>query len=293
MADKSSGVDFDRQVFVAPPTHTARAKGDVSIIGALFAIALLAGLVFLGYKLLPQVLNVGLGFARTSDPTLADIDKRLAAMEGRLEKLEAGRRTAVPSKKEDSPEPREAASQPRTKTVYQISPAPREQRPTALTPAQDPTTTQRLSAVQQSLGALESSDAANREAWQATTDRLADMAGQVGTQGVEILRNQDELNQLLARTEMEAIAFELLRGSNPQLVGPVSFLLKSSNPKTQRYTLCVYVQSRCIDLKDRSLHEVVQFVASRNAAPLEVIATQVMKDRIIGYLEVPRGQSGH
>jgi hypothetical protein len=289
MSDKSSGIDFDRQVFVPPQTHTARAGGDVSIIGIVFGLALLAGLVFLGYKLLPLVLKGG--FASTSDPTLADIDKRLTAMEGRLEKLEAARRAPLSSKKEDSPQPREDSSQPRTKTVYQISPAPREQRQTA--PATDPATAQRLSALQQSLGSLQTNDAANREAWQATTDKLTDMAGQVGTQGVEILRNQDELNQLLARTEMEAIAFELLRGSNPQPVGPVSFLLKSSNPKTQRYSLCVYIQSRCIELKDRTLHEVVQFVASRNTAPLEVVATKVMKDRITGYLEVPRSQSGH
>jgi len=291
MSDKSSGVDFDRQVFVTPQTRATRPRGDTSIIGIVFALAVIAGLAFLGFRLLPQVIPGGFGFTSASDPALADIDKRLTAMEERLEKLEAARRTALPSKKEDFPEPKEVPAQPRARTVYQISPAPRDQRQTA--PSQDSTAAQRLSALQQHLGALESSDAANREAWQATTDKLADMAGQVGTQGVDILRNQDELNQLLARTEMEAIAFELLRGANPQPVGPVSFLLKSSNPKAQRYTLCVYIQSRCIDLKARTLHEVVQFVPSRNAAPLEVIATQVMKDRIIGYLEVPRGQSGH
>lgn len=288
MSDKSSGIDFDRQVFVQPqppPKHQA-----MPLAGILFALAIVAAVGFLGYKLLPGLTKDS---ASAGDPAMADIDKRLTAMEGRLEKLEAGRRAAVPSKKEGFSEPAEVSSQPRTKTVYQISPAPREQSHAAPTPAQDPATAQRLSALQQNVGALQSNDAANREAWQATTDKLADMAGQVGTQGVEILRNQDELNQLLARTEMEAIPFELLRRSNPQPVGPVSLVLKSSNPKTQRYTVCVYIQARCIELKDRTLHEVVQFVAARNTAPLEVIATKIMKDRILGYLEVPRSQSGH
>jgi hypothetical protein len=55
--------------------------------------------------------------------------------------------------------------------------------------------------------------------------------------------------------------------------------------------LCVYVQETCIELKDRSLFEVVRFVAGRNKVPLEVIATQVGKDGIVGYLEVPRNQA--
>ncbi len=70
-------------------------------------------------------------------------------------------------------------------------------------------------------------------------------------------------------------------------------MLKSSNPKKQSYTLCVYSQPSCIDLKDRTLHEVVQFVVARNTTPLEVIATKITKDQMLGYLEVPRSMSGH
>jgi hypothetical protein len=290
MSDKSTGVDFDRQVFIQPSAPTAR-PGAV-FIGVFIVLAAIAAIVFLGYKLLPQI---GSDSASAGDPALVNLDKRLAAIEGRLEKLEATRRSAVPPKKEEPAEPKGTTSNPAAKTVYQISPASRQQVHTAPAPtsAPDPATAKRLSTLQQGLGALESNEAANREAWQATTDKLADMAGQVGTQGVEILRNQDELNQLLARTEMEAIPFELLRGSNPQLVGPVSLQLKSSNPKTQRYTLCVYIQPSCIELKERTLHEVVQFVVSRNTTPLEVIATKITKDQLLGYLEVPRSQSGH
>jgi hypothetical protein len=121
---------------------------------------------------------------------------------------------------------------------------------------------------------------------------LAEMAGQVGTQSVEILRNQDEINQLLVRTEMEAIPFELRRGADPQPVGPVSLVLKSTNPKAQRYTLCVHIQNSCIDLKDRALHEVVQFILVRNTTPVQVIATKITKDEVLGYIEAPRHHSG-
>jgi hypothetical protein len=287
MSDKSSGLDFDRQLFVQPEAPASRPKSNVA--GLLFAFAIIAALAFLAFKLIPQIVRDS---ASANSPALADLDKRLIQIEGRLEKLEASRRGAAQSKNDQPSAPNDTSSKPEVKTVYQISPAQKQRNLSGAnpTPTSDPATVQRLSALQQGLGAVQSNEAANREAWQATTDKLADMAGQVGTQGVEILRNQDELNQLLARTEMEAIPFELLRGSNPQPVGPVSLVLKSSNPKTQRYTLCVYVQPSCIELKDRTLHEVVQFVVSRNTTPLEVIATKITKDQVLGYLEVPRSE---
>jgi hypothetical protein len=293
MTDKSAGVDFDRNVFVQPQTPAVAAATASRITGIVFALVVIAGVVLLGYKLLPQVTRQSTG---ASDLAMADLDKRLTLIEERLEKLETSRKTTLVVKKEEPAEAKETApARPMAKTVYQVSPTPRLQARTvsAPTPAQDPATTQRLAVLQQNLGALQSDQVATREAWQATTDKLADMAGQVGTQGVEILRSEDELNQLLARTEMEAIPFELMRGSNPQPVGPVSLVLKSTNPKTQRYTVCVYIQPSCIELKDRTLHEVVQFVTARNTIPLEVIATKIVKDEIIGYLEVPRNQSGH
>ena len=290
MSDKSSGFDIDRQAFVQPQAPAARSTPRVG--GLTFAIAAIAAIVFLGYKLLPQIMRET---GSPTDPALANLDKRLATIEGRLEKLEATRRAPSPAKAAQPPDSKETPSKPAGKTIYQISPAPEHvgHAPQASTPTPDAATTRQLSNLQQGLGALQSGQTANHEAWQATTDRLADVEGQVGVQGVEILKNQDELNQLLASTTMEAIPFELQHGANPQPVGPVSLLLKSSNPKAKRYTLCVYIQTSCIELKDLPLHEVVQFVVSRNTTPLAVIATKIMKDEILGYLEVPRSQSEH
>lgn len=290
MSDKSSGFDIDRQVFVQPPSPAARPAVRLGGLGLAFVVIVAAG--FLAFKVLPQAARDS---ASTSDPSLASLDKRLAAMEGRFEKLEAARHSSIPAKPEQPADTKETPIKPAVKTTYQISPAPARQAraPQTPGPATDPATARRLADVQKGLGALENDTTANHQAWQATTDRLADMEGQVGTQSVEILKNQDELNQLLARTAMEAIPFELQRGGNPRLVGPVALLLKASNPKTQRYTLCVYIQPSCIELKDRPLHEVVQFVVTRNTTPLAVIATKIMKDGILGYLEVPRSQTGH
>jgi hypothetical protein len=70
-------------------------------------------------------------------------------------------------------------------------------------------------------------------------------------------------------------------------VGPVSLVLKDSDLKRQRYTVCVYVSTQCIELKDRAVDEVVVFALSHDRTPLELIATKVTRDGIVGYLEIP------
>jgi len=95
------------------------------------------------------------------------------------------------------------------------------------------------------------------------------------------------VNQLVLQTRREALAFELQRGNNRMPVGPVTLQLKSVDQKNQRYSVCVYVQDRCIELKDRVLNEVVGFVVSKNTEPLELVATKILRDQIVGYLQVP------
>lgn len=294
MPDKSTGIDFDRQVFIQPETQ--KTTNPASRLGGLIlGLVLIAALAVIAYKLLPQTTQSS---ATATDPALTDVDKRLASIEDRLTKLEEERKSTAAAHRRESPAinaaPSQAATKQPVKTVYRISPTPWSGSQTKpQTAAVDTATKNQLAAMQDGIGRLQKDQQANNDAWQATTDRLADMAGQVGTQNVQILRNQDELNELVNRTEMEAIPFELLRGSNPTPVGPVSFVLKSTNPKKQSYTVCVYVQPSCIELKDRTIHEVVQFVVARNTTPLEVIATRIVKDEILGYLEVPRNQIAH
>lgn len=293
MVDKSAGVDFDRQVFVQTPSPVNPQSGS-RIGGLILGLVLIAVLAYVGYKLLPQTPEAS---AQTGDASVTDLDRRLTVIEERLTKLEAEKKAAATVRRRETaatptpvapataaPARRPSASKP----IYRVSGTQ-----TAADAPANSAAVQRMASLQQGMGQLQRDQAANNDAWQATTNRLADMAGQVGTQNVQILRNQDELNELVNRTEMEAIPFELLRGSNPTPVGPVSLVLKATNPKKQSYTVCVYVQPTCIELKDRMVHEVVQFVVSRNGQPLEVIATRIVKDEILGYLEVPRNQLAH
>jgi hypothetical protein len=285
--DKSSGVDFDREAFVQ--TRPPAVRPTTPIGGILFAVALIAVIVLAAIKLFPEL---GRGSdASASDQALINVDQRLTGIEQRLERLETARRMApLPSGERPSQSKDSAPSGHSTRTIYRISPSPVQPSRPAANSAPDPVLAQRLSSIQRGLGAVQSNETETHEALQATTNRLADVAGQVGTEGVQILRSQDELNELLSRTEVDSIPFELQRGSDPTQVGPVSLVLKSVDVKQQRYTLCVYLDPSCIQLKNRVLYEVVQFVVTRNTRPFEVVATKITKDDLLGYLEVPKGQ---
>ena len=292
MDRKSTGIDFDRQAFVTSSESSPASSSPFT--GVLLLLVAIAALCLLGYKFLIR--------SAVDDPenmrrTLAQVDQRMAGIEERLEQMEQNRNRAagiVPAAGNKPAASNPGASDPQNppRVVYRISPTPPSSQPSGSSTG-DPAISQKVAGIQQGLGNLRQDTAANREAWQATTDRLADVSGQVGNQRMQLLRSEDELNQLLARTQRTAIPFEVHRGSDRQPVGPIYFVLKSTNPKSQRYTLCVYVQESCLELKERNRYEVVQFVTSRYSAPLEVIATSITKDGVTGYLEVPLEKTRH
>jgi hypothetical protein len=281
-----SGIDFDRQAFVAPTEQPApqqpRALGLI-----ILAIAVI-GIAFIGYKLLSYA---GEGSASAESNSLQQIQQQLADMKERMDQMEKRHKPGAPESV--LPPSRTEASVPsastRVKPGYQISAA------SALNPQRVPNPAPQSPATRPAPAAAAASvdtDNANREAWKATSDRLADVAGAVGSQQGEIAQTRDQLNQLLAQTRRTALQFELTRGPDLQSVGPVELQLKSTDMKAQRYTVCVFVDSKCIELKNRVLDEVVVFVLARGTPPLELVATRISRDGIVGYLEVPSEKVG-
>jgi hypothetical protein len=277
-----AGIDFDRQVFVAPTEQPApqqpRALGLV-----ILAIAVI-GIAFIGYKLLSYAGESG---ASADSNSLQQIQQQLADMKDRMDQMEKRHKTAAPESVLP-PSKTEAAvpsANNRSKAAYQVSAA------SALNPQRTPNLAAQP-VVPRPVPASADTDNANHEAWKATSDRLTDVVGVVGSQQGEIAQTRDQLNQLLAQTRRTALQFELSRGSDHQSVGPVELQLKNTDSKAQRYTVCVYVDSKCIELKNRVLDEVVVFVLARGTPPLELVATRIGRDEIVGYLEVPSEKVG-
>jgi hypothetical protein len=275
-----AGIDFDRQVFV-PPTEPSRRFALQALGPALFVLAI-GAVSLVGYKIYSEKVRVAV-----AGPTTPEVDllrQQLADMQKRLDQVEKHRRPIQDdplsaSKVKPLAEPKSA---PLSRIVYQVTsasklPAVSKPAPPA-TPA--PSANANISAVQNEL-------AANHEAWQATTDRLADVVGVVGAQQGEISQTREALNQLLAQSKRRALSFELQRGNSRMPIGPLTLQLRSVDTKTQRYSVCVYFEEKCIELKDRALNEVVVFMVPKDSAPLELVATKIMRDQILGYLEIP------
>ena len=267
---------------------------------AVFVIVMMAAGALLGFSVYSHFGGTDAANAGAVRRSLAQIEEQLNGIEKRLGVLENRRKSelakAPPSDvKGPQPDVPSHGGAPRVpQAQIQVSPAFRQSRTVVVQPPlPDPVSAQRLATLEQGIGALQDETGSNREVLQATTNRLAEVAGELGAQHGQIIKNQDELSRFLGRTEHTAVTFELRRGLDPEPVGPVRISLKTSNQKSQRYTLCVYLQDACIQVKDRVVFEVVQLAVSRDTGPLELIATKVDKDGIVGYLEVPRENPGH
>src|SRR5580704_11804423 len=175
MDRKTEGIEFNREAFAAAPAKEANA-GPRLIIGLLLVVAVVA-LGLIAYKVLIQGSN---GPSPSDAKVVAELDQRLSMIEDRLDQIEKerGRKYAAPAPAAPAPAaPASADANQPPAPHYKISnPTPQQKAPATATAAPDPATAAKLAGIQQNMGTLQSDANANKEAWQATTDRLADVA---------------------------------------------------------------------------------------------------------------------
>ena len=278
-----AGIDFDRQVFV--PTNPPQTRSTAQLLGpVVLALALLA-IALVGYKIF--VANSQNNDVAAANTQVQQLEQQLNDMQKRLDTLEKHRKPVLvetPSVPVPVVSPT-LAHPPRT--VYRVAAAsvqPPQAKTFSSTPEARANTVAGAVAPSEIAGAV----AENREAWEATTNRLADVVGVVGTQQGEISATREAVNQLLAQSHRQAVSFEISRHNDPIPVGPVTLQFKAADTKGQLYTLCVFFNNqKCIELRDRALNEVVVFVIAKNQPPLELVATRIKHDQVVGYLEIP------
>ena len=273
------GIDFDRQVFASATQSPPRRISLQALGPALFVLAL-SSVGIIGFKIYNDSFRT-----TSSGPTsegIAQLRQQVDDLQKRLDQAEKHRKPVPPDSAAIlQPTPSVVQKPASPKVVYRISSA------SQLPAIANPSPSVPAASTDSNNAMVQSGLIANHEAWQATTDRLADVVGVVGTQQGEISANHEALNQLLAQSRRRAVSFELPRGSNHMPVGPLALQLKSTDVKTQHYSLYVYIQDKCVELKDRALNEVVVFRVAKDAAPLELVATKIMRDQILGFIEVP------
>ena len=123
---------------------------------------------------------------------------------------------------------------------------------------------------------------------EATRTELQRVIGDLGVQSDLIAHNRDELAELRVRGERDYFEFDLRRTKQPQRVGNVSLHLKKTDVKRQKYTVSLFADDRTIEKKDKTANEPVQFYEEGFRQPTEIVVNQIYKDRIVGYVSVPK-----
>ncbi|MBI4465186.1 MAG: hypothetical protein HY647_10825 [Acidobacteria bacterium] len=127
-----------------------------------------------------------------------------------------------------------------------------------------------------------------QEELEATRTELRRVIGDLGVQSDLIAHNRTELEELRRRGERDYMEFDLRKTSRRQRIGPLQLELKKTDVKRQKYTLNLVADDKTIEKKDKTVFEPVQFYLEGYAQPTEIVVNQIDKDRIVGYVSVPK-----
>jgi len=119
----------------------------------------------------------------------------------------------------------------------------------------------------------------------ATKQNLQMARGELGTL---IARNHDEIDQLRRMGQRDYYEFTLSRKGGRQKVGSVAAELRGTNPKKNQFTLALWADDSLFEKKNRSSNEPIYFYTRGSRSALELVVNQVTKDKVTGYLSVPK-----
>ena len=103
-----------------------------------------------------------------------------------------------------------------------------------------------------------------------------------------IARNHDEIAQLRRMGERNIYEFSVDKKNQRKHVGALTLQLRGTNVKQQLFTLYLFVDDKRFEKKNRSADEPIYFYTHDYQTPLELVINQVSKNKITGYLSVPK-----
>lgn len=71
-------------------------------------------------------------------------------------------------------------------------------------------------------------------------------------------------------------------------MGDVTVELKGTDPKKNQCNLAIVVDDKRTEKRNRSINEPIFFYAHGSRRPMEIVINQVEKNKISGYLSVPK-----
>jgi len=124
----------------------------------------------------------------------------------------------------------------------------------------------------------------------ATKNNLTMTRGEFGTL---IAKNHDEVEELRRLGERDYYEFTIDKKDTREKVGDLMVELRGVNEKKNLYTVAIYVDDNRYEKKNRSSNEPIYFFTHGSRAPMEFTVNQIGKDKIVGYLSVPKAATTH
>ena len=109
--------------------------------------------------------------------------------------------------------------------------------------------------------------------------------------GTLIARNHDEIDQLRRMGERDYFEFTLNGKGNRSKVGDLMVELRGTNVKKNQFTVALYVDDLRLEKKNRAIDEPIYFYTRGTRSPLELVVNQIGKDKVVGYMSVPKAQA--
>jgi len=119
----------------------------------------------------------------------------------------------------------------------------------------------------------------------ATKNKLEMTRGEYGTL---IARNHDDVETLRRLGERDYYEFTITKKGTRSKVGDVTVELRATNVKRHLYPVLILADDKTYENKNRSVNEPVYFFEGGSRKPVEFVVNSVGKEKIVGYLSVPK-----
>ncbi len=103
-----------------------------------------------------------------------------------------------------------------------------------------------------------------------------------------VAKNSTELAELRRKGERNYVEFTIPKRNAWQKVEDISVELSKTDPKNKKFNIMISVDDSKLEKKDRTINEPVQFLVGKNHVRYELVINWVQKDRVGGYLSVPK-----
>jgi hypothetical protein len=106
--------------------------------------------------------------------------------------------------------------------------------------------------------------------------------------GTLIAKNHTDIEKLRRLGERDYIEFTVDAKNRPQKVGEITIELRGTNPSRNQYNVALVVDDKRTEERNRAINEPIFFYTHGSQQPLELVVNKIGKNKIVGYLSVPK-----